>query len=226
VTGERLLDLVALMDRLRSPGGCPWDAEQTHESLLQYLIEECYETVETVETGDRAGFREELGDLLLQVVFHARVAAEDPDDPFDIDDVATGVTTKLTRRHPHVFGDSGAVGDVTAVDVADVEARWEVLKAAEKGRTSAMDGVPLAQPALALAAKVQSRARRAGVGPPVAPAELPAEVDLGDALFALVALAAQRGEDPEAALRASARRFVAAVRAAEREALDAPSDQR
>ncbi len=212
MTGERVLDLVALMDRLRSPGGCPWDAEQTHESLLQYLIEECYETVEAVEIGDRAGLREELGDLLLQVVFHARVAAEDPDDPFDIDDVAAGITTKLTRRHPHVFGDA------VAADAADVEARWEVLKAAEKGRTSAMDGVPLAQPALALAAKVQARAGRAGVGPQVAPAELPADVDLGDALFALVALARQRGEDPESALRASARRFVEAVRAAELEA--------
>jgi XTP/dITP diphosphohydrolase len=211
VTGERLLDLVAVMDRLRSPGGCPWDAEQTHESLLQYLIEECYETVEAVETGDRDGLREELGDLLLQVVFHARLAAEDPDRPFDIDDVAAGITAKLTRRHPHVFG------DVRAADAADVEARWEVLKAAEKGRTSAMDGVPLAQPALALAAKVQSRARRAGVGPRVAPAELPPDLDLGDALFALVALAVERGEDPEAALRASARRFVAAVRAAESE---------
>jgi XTP/dITP diphosphohydrolase len=166
------------------------------------------------------------------VVFHARVAAEDPDDPFDIDDVANGITTKLTRRHPHVFGDSGAdngavgdsgadgvaVGDVTATDAADLETRWELLKAAEKGRTSSMDGVPLAQPALALAAKVQSRARRAGVGPPVAPAVLPPDADLGDALFALVALAAERGEDPEAALRASARRFVESVRAAEREA--------
>ncbi|HEX3829879.1 MAG TPA: MazG family protein [Sporichthyaceae bacterium] len=232
MTGEGVLDLVALMDRLRSPGGCPWDAVQTHESLLQYLIEECYETVEAVELGDRAGLREELGDLLLQVVFHARVAAEDADDPFDIDDVAAGITTKLTRRHPHVFGDSGAdigavgdsgadigaVGNVIATDAADLEARWEVLKAAEKGRTSAMDGVPLAQPALALAAKVQSRARRAGVGPRVAPAQVPPEADLGDALFALVALAAERGEDPEAALRASARRFVAAVRAAELEA--------
>jgi XTP/dITP diphosphohydrolase len=212
VTGERVLDLVAVMDRLRSPGGCPWDAEQTHESLLQYLIEECYETVEAVETGDRAGLREELGDLLLQVVFHARVAAEDPDDPFDIDDVAAGITTKLTRRHPHVFGDA------TAADAADVQARWETLKAAEKGRTSAMDGVPLAQPALALAAKVQARARRVGVGPRVAPAQLPEDAELGDALFALVALAAERGEDPEAALRASVRRFVAAVRAAESQA--------
>ncbi|HEX3611727.1 MAG TPA: MazG family protein [Sporichthyaceae bacterium] len=220
MTGERLLDLVAVMDRLRSPGGCPWDAEQTHSSLLQYLIEECYETVEAVETADRAGLREELGDLLLQVVFHARVAAEDPDDPFDIDDVATGITTKLTRRHPHVFGDSG---DATVADAADVEARWDALKAAEKGRTSTMDGVPLAQPALALAAKVQARAGRGGVGPQVAPAELPADVDLGDALFALVALARQRGEDPESALRASARRYVEAVRAAERAAAAAGS---
>lgn len=200
------------MDRLRSPGGCPWCAEQTHASLLSYLVEECYELVEAVETDDREGLREELGDLLLQVVFQARVAGEHPDSPIDIDEVAEAIIVKLTHRHPHVFG------EVKVADVAEVERNWESLKAAEKGRASIMDGVPLAQPALALAAKVQARAQRAGIGPVVEPAELPGELDVGEALFALVAAARARGQDPEAALRATARRFVTAVREAERDA--------
>jgi XTP/dITP diphosphohydrolase len=207
--GSRLLDLVAVMDQLRSPGGCPWDAEQTHHSLLQYLIEECYETVEAVETGDREHLREELGDLLLQVVFHARIAAEDPDAPFDIDDVAAGIANKLRRRHPHVFAGLAVSG------TAEVEANWEALKAAEKGRSSAVDGVPLAQPALALAAKLQRRARSAGTGPVVPVAELPEDGDVGAALFALVATAVARGLDPEAELRRAAREFADAVRADE-----------
>jgi XTP/dITP diphosphohydrolase len=209
VTGAALLDLVAVMDRLRSPGGCPWDAEQTHSSLLQYLIEECYETIEAVESGDRAHLQEELGDLLLQIVFHARIAAEHPDAPFDIDDVAAGIADKLRRRHPHVFA------GVTVSGTAEVEANWEALKAAEKGRASAMDGVPTAQPALALAAKLQRRARSAGVGPTVPVTDLPADADLGQALFSLVATAVARGLDPEAELRRAAREFAAAVRADE-----------
>ena len=101
--GHAFLELVAVMDRLRSPGGCPWDARQTHRSLVEYLVEETYETVEAIETDDRAGLREELGDLLLQVVFHARMAQENPKDPWDIDDVAEGIVAKLVTRHPHVF---------------------------------------------------------------------------------------------------------------------------
>lgn len=208
-----LLDLVALMDRLRSPGGCPWDAEQTHDSLLKYLLEEAYETVEAVESGDRAHMREELGDLLLQVMFHARIATEHPTDPFGIDDVAAGIVTKLIRRHPHVF----APGASSAVSSADLEASWEALKAAEKGRASAMDGVPLAQPALALAAKLISRAGRAGIAAPMPAATLTDEADVGDALFALVAAARERGLDPEAELRASCRRYADAVRALEQD---------
>ncbi|MGQ0629423.1 MAG: nucleoside triphosphate pyrophosphohydrolase [Sporichthyaceae bacterium] len=206
--GAALLALVAVMDRLRSPGGCPWDAEQTHESLLTYVLEETYELVEAVETGDRAHLREELGDLLLQVIFHARVAAEHPQDPFDIDDVAEGIRAKLVRRHPHVFAAQTAVPGQMP-DVASVEATWETIKAAEKGRTSAMDGVPLAQPALALASKLQSRAERAGVAVPL----VAVGDDIGDALFALVAAARARGVDPEAALRETCRRFAADVRA-------------
>src|SRR5205807_6093040 len=103
VTGRRLVDAVAVMNRLRSPGGCPWDAEQTHDSLRQYLIEETYELLEAIEDGDRALLREELGDVLLQVLFHARIAAEDAVDPFGVDEVAADLVGKLVGRHPHVF---------------------------------------------------------------------------------------------------------------------------
>lgn len=214
VPGAALLDLVAVMDRLRSPGGCPWDAEQTHESLLQYLLEECYETIEAVESQDRAHLQEELGDLLLQVVFHARIAAEHRDAPFDIDDVAAGIANKLRRRHPHVFAGVAVSG------TAEVEANWEALKAAEKGRASAMDGVPTAQPALALAAKLQRRAKSAGMGPSPVVADLPEDADVGAALFAVVAAAVERGLDPEAELRRAARAFAAAVRRDEAERRD------
>lgn len=208
--GTRLLELVAVMDRLRSPGGCPWDAEQTHLSLLRYLLEECWETVEAVESGDRAHLREELGDLLLQVIFHARIAAEHPSVPFDIDDVATGITTKLTNRHPHVFA------GLTVSGPAEVEANWAALKAAEKGRSSAMDGVPMAQPALGLAAKLAERARRAGISPDLDLLEgHPGADDIGRALFSLAAQAGAAGLDPEAELREMCRSFAASVRAIE-----------
>ena len=217
VPGARLLDLVAVMDRLRSPGGCPWDGQQTHQSLVKYLLEEAYETVETIEDGDpdtpgegRDALREELGDVLLQVAFHSRIAQEHAEDPFDIDDVAQGIVTKLIHRHPHVFA------DVEAGTASDVEANWEQIKAAEKGRTSAVEGVPLAQPALSLAEKLLKRARNAGVDitVPQLSAELRAPVDnsgedaqaqVGALLLAVVGLAREVGVDPEAALRAEAR---------------------
>jgi XTP/dITP diphosphohydrolase len=211
--GSRLLDLVAVMDRLRSPGGCPWDAEQTHRSLATYLLEETYETLEAIESGDDDDLREELGDLLLQVVFHARLAQERPVSPWSIDDVAAGIAAKLVRRHPHVFG------DVQATSASDVGERWERLKREEKGRSSAVDGVPIAQPALSLAAKLVHRVEKAGVPvavPPAPGAAAPESAeDVGDALFALAAAARERGIDPEQALRDAARRYVAAVRAAE-----------
>ncbi len=213
VPGSRLLDLVAVMDRLRSPGGCPWDAQQTHRSLATYLVEETYETLEAIEAGDDADLREELGDLLLQVVFHARIAEERDSEAWSIDDVAAGLVDKLVRRHPHVFADADASTP------AHVEARWEVLKRAEKQRGSAVDGVPLAQPALSLAAKLRHRAEKAGVEvpdpavtvPPVATAD-----DVGAALMAVVAAAGSIGVDPEQALRDAARRFAAQIRDAER----------
>ena len=218
VPGARLLDLVAVMDRLRSPGGCPWDAEQTHQSLLRYLLEEAYETVEAVESGNRAALREELGDLLLQVMFHARLAEEHPDEPFGIDEVAGAIVDKLVSRHPHVFAGLELDG------VEAVEANWDVRKAAEKGRTSALDGIPFAQPALALAAALLYRAERAGlseVGPPPVAVAIPVPVEaepLGDVLLAMVAGARASGLDAEAALRGAARRYADRIRVLERAA--------
>jgi XTP/dITP diphosphohydrolase len=202
--GARLLDLVAVMDRLRSPGGCPWDAEQTHESLMTYLVEETYETLEAIETGDRRHLREELGDLVLQVVFHSRIAAEHPDEPWSVDDVAGDIVDKLVRRHPHVFGSS------TADTAADVEAGWERQKATEKGRSSAVDGVPMALPALSLATKLVHRAEKNGVD--VEPVD---GDDLGARLMSLVVESRAAGLDAEAELRAAARRFADRVRASE-----------
>lgn len=201
VPGARLLDLVTVMDRLRT--SCPWDREQTHESLATYLLEETYETLEAIESGDYAHLREELGDLLLQVYFHARIAAETDDEGgFDIDDVAGGIVDKLVHRHPHVFA------GLDVADVDEVERNWEALKHAEKGRGSVLDGVPLALPALALADKVLGRAGRAGVGPAD-------DGSLGDRLLALVVEARAEGLDAEQELRAAVRRLAADVRTAE-----------
>jgi XTP/dITP diphosphohydrolase len=216
---DALRDLVAIMDQLRSPGGCPWDAEQTHRSLATYLLEETYETLEAIESGDDDDLREELGDLLLQVLFHARIAEERQTDPWSIDDVAAGVAAKLIRRHPHVFADG------TATTASDVEAGWEALKRAEKQRTSAVDGVPLAQPALSLAAKVVHRAEKAGLDVPVPDVDLPdveSADDIGDALLALAARARDLGVDAEQALRDATRRYVTAVRTAEAEPFSGP----
>lgn len=200
------------MDRLRSPGGCPWDAEQTQLSLLPYLIEESYELVEAVETGDDpAHIREELGDVLLQVLFHARIAQERAPEEgrFDIDDVVRGLTDKLRRRHPHVFSDSAE--PLTAIEV---HARWDALKRAEKPeRTGPFDGVPPGLPALALAAKTMSKARKAGLDHTVPDEPVPdedsadTEAELGRALFALVRRACSNGIDPERALRRTTREY-------------------
>jgi XTP/dITP diphosphohydrolase len=170
VPGAALLRLVEVMDTLRV--NCPWDAKQTHESLAPYLLEECYEALEALEDGDRAALRDELGDVLLQVVFHARVAAERTDGTgFTIDDVATGIVEKLVRRHPHVFG------DVKVSSAEDVKRNWDAIKAAERGGRegalpAALGSVPFGQPALSLAAQLQRRAERAGV--PVELTDLPA----------------------------------------------------
>jgi XTP/dITP diphosphohydrolase len=200
-----LIRLVEVMDRLRSKDGCPWDAEQTHESLLKYQLEESYEYIEAVEKGDRADMREELGDLLLQIYFHSRIAQEHPEDPFNIDDVAKGVADKLISRHPHVFG------EVKVNSSKEVHANWERIKNEEKGRTQFDEGVPLSQPALALAAKLILRAEKNGLKKPEATAPtssaLDKEVALGDALLALISWAIEAELDPESALRKAALRY-------------------
>ena len=203
--GARLLDVVAVMDRLRSPGGCPWDAQQTHTSLMPYLLEEAYEAYQALEDGDLADLREELGDVLLQVAFHARLAEELPaDQRWSVDDVAAGLVDKLVHRHPHVFA------GMSAEDAAEVERNWDVLKAAEKGRTSVTDGVPLSQPALSLAAKLQKKGGRLGV-------PVPSFDGLGGELWALVARCRAEGVDPEVALRTVARQYRDRLAGAERD---------
>jgi XTP/dITP diphosphohydrolase len=205
VPGSRLLDLVAVMDRLRSPGGCPWDAEQTHESLVKYLIEESHEAAEAIESGDRDHIREELGDVLLQVVFQARVAQEHPTEPFDVDDVAGAIIEKLVRRHPHVFAD----GDASTP--AEVEQAWEQIKAGERaakaashgggedGHQGLLHGIPRSLPSLLAADKVLARWERTGRG------ELPEREGFGAALLALLARARADGVDADAELRRALR---------------------
>jgi XTP/dITP diphosphohydrolase len=212
------------MARLRAE--CPWDARQTHQSLAPHLLEETYEALEALENGDQAALREELGDVLLQVLFHAQVASERGDGTgYTIDDVADGIAGKLVRRHPHVFG------DVTVAGADEVKQNWDAIKAAERsaaggGPASVIDGVPFSQPALSLAAQLQRRAARAG-----APDELadvtggvrPESVsELGAELFALVATARAAGLDPELELRAAARAYAARVRDWERSGVARP----
>ena len=200
--GARLLDAVAVMDRLVSPGGDPWKRAQTHHTLAPYLLEEAYEAYDAIVDDDLAAVREELGDVLLQVVLHARLG-HDADTPFTIDDVAGDLVDKLIRRNPHVFADAA----VHSID--EITENWERIKRAEKARGSAMDGIALAQPALSLAGKVLSRAERAGVDVP------PAGDDLGAELLAIVARARAQGLDAEGALRRAALEYADAVRARE-----------
>jgi XTP/dITP diphosphohydrolase len=200
--GARLLDLVQVMDRIRVE--CPWSSRQTHKGLAKYGIEEAYELVEAIEEGDRDELREELGDVLLQVVFHSRIAEEHEEAPFSIDDVAGGIVAKLIHRHPHVFGDE------TATTPEEVKEHWLRTKAEEKRRTSVTEGVPLGQPGLALSAKLSSRVRTAGLDVP-----LPEGEGVGYELLAMAARAEAAGVDPEAALRAAARAYRDAIRAAE-----------
>jgi XTP/dITP diphosphohydrolase len=228
--GAHLLDLVGIMDTLRV--SCPWDREQTHASLLRYLLEEAYEAAEAIEDEDMAALREEIGDVMFQAFFHARIAAERPsaEGGFTIDDVADTLAAKLVRRHPHVFG------SVSVSSAADVNANWEEIKKAERAAKAALsgdsasgeaampsvlDGVPFGQPALSLAAQLQRRAERAGIAVPADGAGVGAAAELtgeraGDALMALVARVREAGLDPELELRAAARRFADAVRELER----------
>lgn len=207
--GARLLDVVAVMDRLRGAGGCPWDAEQTHASLATYLVEETFETLAAIDAEDADALREEIGDVLLQVVFHARIAEESPDRPWSIDDVAATLVDKLVRRHPHVFAD----GD--AATPSDVQDRWDQLKAEERPRSSVVDGVPLALPALALSEKLIGRSARAGLDLEIDEPELPDDLSeevLGALLFGIVSGARRQGLDAESALRRHAHRFAEQAR--------------
>ena len=214
--GERLLDLVRVMARLRGPGGCPWDREQTHASLARHLLEETHEALDAIDADDGERLREELGDVLLQVVFHAQMAADDGD--WDVDDVAQGIVEKLIRRHPHVFG------EVEVAGAEEVLINWERIKAEEKGDRPIENDIPATLPALARASKVQRRAAGWGFewrSPASALEALKEEVrelethtdadnaeeEVGDVLFAAVAVARKLGVDPESALRRTIRGF-------------------
>ena len=196
-----------VMDRLRSPGGCPWDGEQSHSSLLTYLLEESYEFIDAVERDDRDAMVEELGDILLQVFFHSRIGQERSDRPFDVDEVANQVAAKLISRHPHVFG------DIKVSSSGEVLANWERIKNEEKKRTDIFDGVPLGQPALSLAAKVLLRAKKndrelpqGGRG--ITDSKTLDQDQFGDALLQLISLGVLRGLDPEDSLRTATKRYM------------------
>ena len=211
---SELQRLVEVMDRLRSPGGCAWDAEQTHQSLIKYLLEESYEFIDAIETDDRAGMREELGDVLLQVYFHSRIAQDPPTDPFSIEDVAGAIADKLISRHPHVFE------NLTVSGTEEIIENWEAIKAREKGRTSAIDGIAMAQPALPLVAKILYRAEKYKVDLEVPQYESEQEVNeksVGEALASVIAWAHENGIDPENALRAQAREMIRQIQAAEQQ---------
>lgn len=211
---SQLQRLVEVMDRLRSPGGCPWDAEQTHESLIKYLLEESYEFIDAIETDDRAGMREELGDVLLQVYFHSRIAQDHPTDPFSIEDVAGAIADKLISRHPHVFENLEVSGTEEIIE------NWEAIKAREKGRTSAIDGIAMSQPALPLVAKILYRAEKynADLDLNSYSSEKATEKSVGEALASVIAWAHENDIDPESALRAQAREMIRQIQASEKQA--------
>jgi XTP/dITP diphosphohydrolase len=208
--------LVQVMDQLRSPGGCPWDAEQTHESLARYLLEETYEALEAMDQGDLGSLREELGDLLLQVVFHARIAQES-DSTFSLDAIAKGVVDKLVRRHPHVFT------DLVVTSNEELETNWAKIKEEEKQRESVTDGVPQAMPALQLATQLIYRARKSGVVAGDSQTKESLREVIGEVsqeqiaalLVATVELAREADIDAESVLRAEMMRYRSKVRESE-----------
>jgi XTP/dITP diphosphohydrolase len=209
----KLDELIEVMATLRGPGGCPWDAEQTHESLIRYLLEETYELIDAIEAGDRDDMIEELGDVLYQVIFHSDLAAHTPGEEFTLEDVAERMTAKMIGRHPHVFG-----GDRTADTADEVMTFWDDLKKAEKpGRTSTLDGVPQAMPALLLADKLLGKAEKLDVVEVGGPAPFPfqSEEELGAVLLAMVASARSQGLDAERALRSRLRDLQDDIRDAE-----------
>jgi XTP/dITP diphosphohydrolase len=216
---EKLESLIATAHQLRAPGGCPWDAEQTHDSLVQYLLEETYELIDAIETGNRDEVLEELGDVLYQVIFHSDLASHGTlGEPFTLEDVASHMEEKMRSRHPHVFGSPEELEEFKANTGDDVMQNWESHKKKEKpARTSVLDGIPQAMPALALASKVMGKAEKIGI---LESAESPAipmsdEADLGRLLLAIVASARAAGLDPERALREATRELQVEIRAAE-----------
>lgn len=216
---EKLESLIRTAKQLRGEGGCPWDAEQTHESLVQYLLEESYELIEAIESGNRDEVLEELGDVLYQVLFHADIASTGSlGKPFDLEDVAEYMERKMVSRHPHVFGDDRQKQEYLAETGADVAKNWDAHKKLEKPeRNSILDGVPQAMPALALANKVMGKAEKAGI---LEESEVPAipmssESELGKLLLAVVASARSAGLDPERALRGATRELQSEIRATE-----------
>lgn len=217
----KLDELIDVLARLRAPGGCAWDREQTHESLVQYLVEETYELVDAIETGGRDELIEELGDVLYQVIFHSDIAANTPGEEFTLEDVAAHMTAKMIGRHPHVYGARAVQDELNITSAADVMAVWDDFKATEKpARTSVLDGIPQAMPALALADKVIGRAQKVGVLDTDAAVGMPIddEESLGRMLLAIVASARSRGLDAERALRAALRGVQEEIREAEADA--------
>ncbi len=216
---QKLISLIQTAHQLRAPGGCPWDAEQTHESLVQYLLEETYELIEALESGDRNEVLEELGDVLYQVIFHSDLASEGTlGEPFDLEDVAEFMEQKMRSRHPHVFGTDEEQQKYAANNGDDVMQNWDAHKKREKpGRTSILDGVPQAMPALALASKVMGKAEKANILEPLEEPVVPmeSEADLGKLLLAIVASARSVGLDPERALREATRELQVEIRASE-----------
>jgi XTP/dITP diphosphohydrolase len=212
---KKLQSLIETAHQLRAPGGCPWDAEQDHRSLVQYLLEETHELIEAIETGDRDEVLEELGDVLYQVIFHSDLASGGTlGEPFDLEDVASHMEQKMRSRHPHVFGDAEQLERFRAETGDDVMQNWEAHKKLEKpGRESVLDGVPQSMPALALASKVMGKAEKIGVLPKgEAAIELADESELGGLLLAIVASARAQGLDAERALREATRQLQREIR--------------
>ncbi len=212
-------DLLATAHKLRAPGGCPWDAEQTHESLVQYLIEETYELVDAIEFGNRDEILEELGDVLYQVVFHSDLAAAGSlGEPFDIQDVAAKMSEKMISRHPHVFGDEAQLAEFAASTGDEVMQNWDAHKKREKPeRESVLDGIATGMPALALASKVLGKAEKIGLleAGATGPIQVEDEDQLGGLLLAIVTSARASGLDAERALRSAVRDLMGDIRKVE-----------
>ncbi len=215
----QLDDLIAVAAKLRAPGGCPWDAEQTHRSLVQYLLEETHELIEAIESGNREEILEELGDVLYQVVFHSDLAASGSlGEPFDIQDVAKLTAEKMRGRHPHVFGTAEELEKFAAKTGDDVMLNWDSHKQREKPeRSSVLDGIPQSLPALALANKVIGKAQKIDLldAQAASPLQFEDEAQLGGLLLAIVQSAKAAGLDSERALREATRDLMADIRKAE-----------